>query len=373
MKIGENVLKTGDQAAFIDHAKAVNLPSAIFYVGDVNPSFMAQVKEAVPNCIVAAREWPDAGVHLTEPAKTYFNRRLPQGMKGKVALYLTNEPGWSKALLDWTYDVCVLAVAAKQPVIALNMSIGTPQPNQWPDADKIIQLSIDNPTLVYIGLHEYAGGIVTSGFIGGNPDGTVGDTKTVAVHLDFTLQSMWPNADQAATMTMWHMGRYKFLTQYAKSRFGGYPSIIITESGFDFLGDIGSWLRALPNGSKISGWRTLAAYWKKLWPLKSTAQAYMDQLIWAETHIYNHPAVKATCLFARGESSDWNDWRTDPELDPMLVAYQAEINLPSVAVPPVEPPPPPPPPVVVPKPDNTVLINKIKAIQVSLADILATL
>ena len=110
-----------------------------------------------------------------------------------------------------------------------------PRPEEWSQGKELLQLASQYKEWCLVALHEYAGGIITSGFIGGNPNGTATDNGNMVKRdglVDYTKVENWPTPAQAKDMTMWHCGRFKFLNMYCKSE--GIPllRIAITEFGF---------------------------------------------------------------------------------------------------------------------------------------------
>lgn len=235
------------------------------------------------------------------------NRNLSEaGLKpGDVWLYTNNESGHSDALLRWLQRVIELAVPLGHKLVIYNGSVGTPGPDpvlEWskPEAKKLLELCAIHSGQVILGLHEYGGGIVTSGFIGGLP------TALEDVHPDYTNPANWPGKAEAADMTMWHVGRYKFvnhvrpgvrigITEYA-------PCDRINSGGYD------EWLKTLPVSDgyqEIRGPLTARKWWEHVFPGLSAEEAVALQDGYAQEVIYADSNVEFMARFTMSAAKDW--------------------------------------------------------------------
>ena len=163
---------------------------------------------------------------------------------------------------------------------------------------------------------------------------------------------------------MWHCGRFRFI-QYALDQWKlRWPRIVITEHGFDHMGDVSQWLNGLARNHndypRVIGWMTLAQQWENWWrtnPGWSAEQAYFEQVAYADRVIYQGSAVEAQLLYCFGaSSSDWRHFNIQNafNLQERLVNY-ARFNG-QVTNTPVEPPKPEKPvEVQPPKPEKPTL------------------
>jgi hypothetical protein len=258
-------------------------------------------------------------------------------------VYTNNESGADEQLAAWLVEVISIGAARGMRFVVLNSSVGTPHQDDWYKARELLQVAGAMRDNVIIGLHEYAGGVVTSGFIGGEPG--------------FIQPSTWP--EDTSDLTLWHMGRYRFLLKYCRDSNLPIPRILITEWGFDDLGDIKAWtdrLQKTPPYENIRGWRSLKNQWQA-WFGKSEQKALAQQLFYADDAIYG-PEVEGYQVFCWGKSPDWLQFDVSDALEwhAALEARAAETEPQPQPEPTPEPPPqpepipgPPPPPFPVPK------------------------
>jgi len=223
-------------------------------------------------------------------------------------LYTTNEPisatrkggggdGTITEIVKWHGTLMREAANRGIHLCVINDGVGSPNPEQWHLYDEVLDLCANNPGLFILGLHEYAGGIITSGFVGGTPEQN-----------GLLKPNNWPLGAKATAMTMWHCGRYKFLINYCKANNKPIPRIVITEAGFDETRDIIGWLNTLkrtPPHTSIRGWRTLAVQWKEWFPQWDAQEAYYQQMRYAVDNIYNHPNVLGLNVFAWNNNFNW--------------------------------------------------------------------
>jgi len=153
-------------------------------------------------------------------------------------------------------------------------------------------------------------------------------------------------------MTMWHLGRFKFLNLYCKSDNIPLPRIAIGEWGFDHLNDIEMWLNTLTKTApytSIRGWKSLNDQWQEWfrglgW---SSERAYVEQLDYARKAIYENTNVVGMAVYC--------SYSFDPQWEQFEVSKADEFQkwrtaLAALPQPPVPVQPPTPPPVVVPVP-----------------------
>lgn len=324
-KFGYNVMSVPDRARLYDHARKLQPPAMLFYshMGGTAQEFAA----SFPNTAVILRSWPDGTDVLMEAPDKWLDR-VSKGVPDNIYLYTCNEVGWSPALINWHVQVMKLAIQRKRRLCILNMGVGQPGPDSWKDAKELVTLASQHRELFILGLHEYAGGVITSGLIGGDPK--------------FIQPETWPAASQTKALTRWHCGRLKFLVDQCREWGIQAPRVVVTEAGFDFTGDIGTWLNKLrftPPNKSINGWKTLVDQWRDWWPVWSAEEAYAKQLQWAQDALWAD--AEGVLLFGWGDSGGWSAY--DVSAAGVLQAQLENAPAPVVA-PPVTPPAPTPAP-----------------------------
>jgi len=301
-KFGYNVLDIENWDIFITHCRELNPTSMLFYSYQMDKA--KAFKAIFPNCVVIIRDWPDDGIHDRETPQQWLDKRQHLA-EGGFYLYTTNEPGFGPGLVTWTLNLMKLCEAKQIRLCVLNFSVGRPEATDWKAMDAILREASLHRELFIIGLHEYAGGVITSGLYGGNPDQAY---ISATEKRDLTKVTNWPT--DVTNITCFHMGRFKFLVEYCKSINLTLPRIIITEWGFDYTGDIGKWLDNLvkTDGHKdINGWKTLVKQWS-IWFKEWTSgeEAYYFQAKWAELALYKK--VEGILIFAWTRDSQWGNF-----------------------------------------------------------------
>lgn len=322
---GFNILSIQDRAHLYKHARAMNPAAMLFY--SQHGGSAAEFAATFPNCATILRHWPDDKIHKQETPAAWLNR-VSNGVPESIYLYTTNEVGWSSELIKWHTDLVKLAITRKRRLTIMNMGAGQPQPDDWKAAKELITLCSQHRDLIIVGLHQYAGGVITSGLIGGDP-----------THIQLET---WPSVAETRGMTRWHVGRQKFLYDQCKEWGIAPPRVVISEAGFDFLGDIGAWLNKLeftPPNTSINGWHTLIKQWRKWWPAWDAETAYAMQMTWAADTLWND--VEAVLLFGYGDSGGWSAYDVS-KAETLLTLLAAHNPAPIPVPPPIVNPPPPP-------------------------------
>ncbi len=319
------------------HAQRISNRGRFFqFVRDLNPvavvvldepGMALDIADKLPECQVIFRFNGDGGdgdLHRKYKPEEWL-AKISDKVRGdkRIILYTTNEPKLDKALIDWHSELIPLANAQGWRLCVLNLAVGNPEPekrddkgnitqeSQWEIARSLLELLATNRQHV-LGLHEYAGGVVTSGLIGGNPK--------------FIAPGEWPSL---VPFTRWHMGRNRFLMEYCARHNIKPPRIILTEHGFDNTSDIKPWLETLqrtPPYPDIRGWRSLMKQWKAWWPMWTAEQAYAEQLLWADKALYQGTPVEAQCIFCYGDAGGWEQFNVEDatDLHKRLIAYAKE-------------------------------------------------
>lgn len=303
------------------HAQGVkDTPRLLAHIARLKPSWVGvmdgvglaqDIRRVSPNTKVWHRAYPEGG------DETIWQRLSPAEWVARTAAelkgtdlwaYCLNEPGFDDAMLIWLCNVIELAQPLGLKLVVGNFSVGTPEPNEWNKATarRLLELC-DKYRTVVLGCHEYAGGVITSGFIGGAPNST-------QYHRDFIPVANWPSAAEARNMTMWHVGRVKFLVNACKQMGIQPPRVLITEFGFDSLKsdpnpDLRAWLDNLPTegGIEARAWQGLRPAWAKFFDTLAHEEAYYRQLAYADCIIYHDALpVEGMQIFCYGAKG--NDW-----------------------------------------------------------------
>jgi hypothetical protein len=318
-----------------------DIPYLLQWARDVKPRWLLQMDDdglasalqtASPQTNVIGRSIGDEQ-HQTLPVEDWLNLVAHNGSAGRW-IYMRNEQGEGTTETQWSYDRLIAGLKRGWKFIVYNVSTGTPEPDEWKTADKVLRLAADNPTQIAIGLHEYAGALMWSAMDG------------IPFAPDYPASI--PPGNQ------WLVGRFEFLLKYCDAQTPKikYPRIVITEHGFD---DVFKSFQHPP--IKVSkpylnprGWRTLVDQWADWYPGVDPGDVYAKQLLWADEKIYANTPVEAQLVFNYGnlggnQPLDPNNW-FQTNVEGTSVAQRLR----EAAVVSVPPPPPPPPIVVTPPP-----------------------
>lgn len=311
-----------------------------------NLDLARQIKARVLACNVIFRTWPDDGLHTSREAEAWILEKKAQLQGADLWVYCGNEPGWSafalrqtasalkvsaqrvqafavpsplafirefflwvfwrlfmrvesqavKSSVQWAIDIILAAKKHGLKVVVLNLSSGTPSPDDWKadKAQQLLRLLGTNRDMAVLGLHEYACGVITSGVDGGWPS--------------FIRAEDWPVSVEGRTC--WHLGRYRFMVQACEQSGIRVPRVVITEFGFDDMSDIKQWSEMLVKTSPhqtIRGWKTLVNQWREWWKTWTPQYALFRSYAYAVPVFYSHPAVEGVLTFQYGARSvDWN-------------------------------------------------------------------
>lgn len=348
-----------------DHDKLINhlskiKPAAVLVMDGVG--LAREIKANLPDTLVISRIYPDEDVQNRKSPTDWLKERAGQA-EGGIFQYTSNEAGFSPNLIKWHIDLIKLAIKSRTPLVIGNMSVGTPESKDWAAGRELLELLDQHRDLFILGLHEYACGVITSGFLGGFPDNAgvepIPDNAGKGKNLIPVVN--WPTPFDAAQMTMFHCGRFKSLVQYCKSIGLKPPRIILTEHGFDDVSDIKAWSNTLtmtPPFTTIRGWQSAINQWRKWYePLGwSPQRAMFEQLTYADRTIYKNSPVEAQLLYCWAGKSpyQWDQFNLSnaDEFLGLLEAYaQSTVpTQPPIPVPDPIPPPPPKPPAPIPVP-----------------------
>lgn len=292
-----------------------------------------QLKAASPDTNVIHRNFGvvngDADVFARVSPQAWLDLHKPEIDAG-VWLMTTCEPGWGQDIINWHIALMKLCIPRKIKLVVGNFSVGTPDPNAIALAKPLFQLMADNSDLFVLGLHEYANAVITSGFVGGAPNGKT--QGGLSVHVDYTLPGSWPYGGETRILTKWHCGRFQFIVDYCKSVGIKPPRIVLSENGFDDVSDIKWWTDTLPKTApyaNIRGYKTLQNYWKQIFPQWSHDQAYFKQLEYAANNIYDNTVVEGAMVYCYGhKDAQWEQFDIEgrAELLGYMEAYAVAQN-----------------------------------------------
>lgn len=287
------------------------------------------IKTKLPDTTVIFREYEhDKKIHLDFNPVTWLDNHASQAAGG-IVIHVGNEMQFDKAVLDWLLNVCKRAVEKNVTVCVGNWAVGNPQPDDWAMAKDLLVFASANRKHVIVGLHEYAGGVITSGLYGGYPD-NAGKPPGTPGGLNLIQPDSWP--PDISTITCYHMARYKFLLTYCKKMGIPAPRIVITEAGFDDTSDIKSWeetLKKTPPYLNITGYKSLRNQWD-VWFGElgwSAERSYASQMIYSDRVYYDDDAVEGRCIFCYAHSSTrWEAWDTEDatEFWDLIIKYAQE-------------------------------------------------
>lgn len=281
-----------------------------------------EIKAMLPDTIVIHRNYGVTGgdddVWGRVSPEKWLELRASES-EGGIYLYTTNEPGWGADVLNWNTRLMELAAPRGVRLVVGNWAVGTPLPEQWPMARRLLELCNQYRDLFILGLHEYGCGVLTSGLVGGAPD----DSR----HTNYIPVNNWPS--EAGSLTRFHCGRFKFLLDYCHSINLPPPRIILTEHGMDDVSDIKFWsekLRVRQPYLNVRGWKTLQDQWSDWYGAMgwSPQRAYFEQLAWADRAVYRNSPVEAQLVYCWGHSSQmWEqfDVAEAHELHSLLETY----------------------------------------------------
>ncbi len=324
-----------DHTRFINHLKAIN-PTVVLIMDAVG--LAREIKAMLPETLVISREYGGEGddtVHLRMSPGDWLKWRAPH-TEGGIYAYTTNEPGFDDNCLSWHIELMELAARRNVPLVIGNWAVGIPTPEEWPRARRILELLDQHRNLFVLGLHEYAGAVITSGLYGGYPDRAgvaPGDNSKPGLNL--IPPQNWP--PDVSNVTMFHLGRFNFMIRYCQSIGIRPPRIIMTEHGMDDLSDIKPWTQRLKVRQpyyNVRGWKSLTDQWNDWYSGLgwSPERSYFEQLRWADRVIYQNSVVEGQCIFSWGHSSQmWEQFDIAEafEFQRLLEGYAQEPTAPA--------------------------------------------
>lgn len=305
---GYNLLSIPDKGAFLSHIRRLNPPALLFYGAELD--FARQVHNEFPDMITIIRNWPDSELHKHVSPAVWITQHASQA-DGGLYLYTMNESGLSQEVIDWHIQVMNLAIQRGIHLCLLNPATGTWDNPDCPRLKPLLELAGKHRDLFIIGLHSYAGGVITSGLLGGYPvNAGVASSPNDAPGTkgrNLIPQSLWPKRDEILHTTTFHIGRHSWIMNYCHDNNIRMPRFALTETGFDYLGDIGAWLNTLDHSGfdSVNGWHTLRSQWAA-WFGMSGEQAYFEQLKYAAENLLT--GLEFALLYAYGDDGNWPNY-----------------------------------------------------------------
>lgn len=307
---GYNVLKVDDKAAFKVHQAKLQAPAHLFYGPELD--FAREMKRDFPDLITIIRNWPDSELHKRYTPTQWIREHETQAAGG-LYLYTMNESGLSQEVIDWHLELMDIAIAKGIHLVLLNPATGTWDKPDYARLAPLFRKASEHKDLFIIGLHAYAGGVITSGLLGGYP-GNAGIASSPndapgTKGRNLIPRDKWPKRDEILHMTTFHLGRHSWLMNYCESiglKGDKMPRFALTETGFDYLGDIGAWLNTLNHAGydSVNGWRTLTEQWWQWFGIRE--QAYTEQFQYAAESLLN--GLEFALFYAYGDDGNWPNY-----------------------------------------------------------------
>jgi hypothetical protein len=309
---------------------------------------------------VIHRAYPDEEIWRQKTPAQWIEQKKSEVGNSRLWLYTVNEVGLSDDLCRWWTEVIRLSDRDQMQLVIGNLSAGTPQASDWtrPAVIELLKACSANRSRVVIGLHEYACGVITSGFLGGWPDNAgvapVPDNKGKGRNL--VPFANWPERTEVNKITRFHAGRFKFLVEACALIGIPTPRIVLTEHGFDDMSDIKTWAllqQQTPPYTSFRGWKSLVNFWQANYGTFWTSQrAMFEQLAYADRVLYQNSPVEGQLIFCWGQTSDMWDQFDISKADEFLKLVAEQIVSPLPPAPPPPDPDPDPTPVPIPVPPS---------------------
>lgn len=311
------------------------------------------IRNVSPKTNVISRIYPDEEIWKKVTPKQWIEEKRGEIKDQPIWAYTVNEQGLSDALCDWHSEVITQSESSGLQLVVGNLSAGTPQDSDWtrPSVISLLKLLDKHRQRVVLGLHEYACGVITSGFLGGFPDnaGVAPTPENAGKGRNLVPAANWPQRAEVNQITRFHCGRFKFLVNACKLLNIPPPRIVLTEHGFDDMSDIKPWALRQPQTppyTSFRGWKSLENFWRVNYQVMgwTPQRAMFEQLAYADQVLYQGSPVEGQLLFCWGQTSDmWNQFDLSGATEfQKLVAEQPD------ALPLPIPPTPVPVPVPVP-------------------------
>lgn len=320
---GWNTLRIDDKAAYLAHIRKLRPKALLFYADQLD--FARQIKAEFPDMVVIIRNWPDDNLYVKQSPQSWLSQHEGQA-SGGLYLYTCNESGLTADNIQWHMQLMDLCIQKNVHLVMLNPATGT-----WdtPDFERLKPLLIkasQHRELFVIGLHSYAGGVITSGIAGGLPINagiatSVNDAPGSKGH-NFIPHDKWPTRDEIIqnNWTTFHLGRHSWIIRYCRDilKLAELPRFALTETGFDYLGDVGQWLNSLDHSgfTSVNGWQTLRSQWVSWWG-GSADGWYIEQFKYAALALME--GLEFALFFCYGDDGNWHNYDVSKSGIPALL------------------------------------------------------
>lgn len=279
------------------HLRIIN-PSTILVLE--NYGLAHDLAVALPKTMIIYRPYyPQTDAYHTLMRPYEFVAKMRQLWKGEpnIWFHTGNESGISHEQSRW--EMALDASPAGMKFVVGNYATGTtPDSNEeWEDLDYFIEFLGKRKGKFMLGIHEYFDGI---------PCITMPNFAS-RVH-DWGDGLIFP---------AWHTNRFQWLLNYCDEVGLAYPDIVLTEHGNDDVREgrdnspVNAFLDQLvveQGYYNIRGWKTLRTQWRN-WYQKDAEDVYFEMIEWLRNNVYNHPAIKGTCLYAWcGDAGQWGQF-----------------------------------------------------------------
>lgn len=332
LSINSNGDALRDQTNYVNFVTQLKPPVLL----QIMNSALAQKLAAVlPETMVILRLFPDADLEMDAAKWVRDNAGFAQG---GIWLNVLNERRFGQASIDWCLKAMqtVLDESLDVRLIVGNWGIGSYQYDQVPMLAPILQMCSNYPDKFMLGLHEYFAGHIASGLGGGR-------------EAEMIQPETWPRGQDAKGIARYHVGRHKWICDYARTNSYEDARIVITEFGADRLDDVKGWQQSLiktDGFDQIRGYHTLKSQWEAwytsewfqqsgLMADKDTAHIYHEMLKYADENLFD-PMIVGACVFGWNTNRDWIQFDVSGDYE-----WQA-LMLAGATAPPVEPPTEPP-------------------------------
>lgn len=313
------------------------------------------IQNVSPKTQVIHRSYPDEEIWRQKTPAQWIEQKKSEVGSSRLWLYTVNEVGLSDDLCRWWLEVIRLSARDEMQLVIGNLSAGTPQASDWthPVVIELLKACNLNRSRVVLGLHEYACGVITSGFLGGWPDnaGVAPVPENKGKGRNLVPSMAWPDRVEVNKITRFHCGRFKFLVEACTLIGIPPPRIVLTEHGFDDMSDIKTWAlqqQQTPPYTSFRGWKSLINYWQSNYGTFWTPQrAMFEQLAYADRVLYQNSPVEGQLVFCWGQTSSMWDQFDVSKADEFLGLVSGQ-STPTPAPPVPDPTPVPVPPPTVP-------------------------
>ncbi len=208
-----------------------------------------------------------------------------------LTLHTCNEPSVNGQMVEFELACAQIALQNKARVVLGNFSVGTPDLGVYPTLAPLLEVIVNNPTYLRLGLHEYS---ATNWYY--DFDKTITDYEKWKTKIEPSVKP-------------YLVGRYRWINDYCQKKWGKLPSIILTEWGFDTIYSATAWQSTVPQYQIPMGIKNCIpsfASWKT--NLNSWEAYAVEQLHRQWIALYaDAPNILGQCYFCVGGHGVWGD------------------------------------------------------------------